>query len=104
MTIAPYTRCPCCSADCTMEGFNELAQICVCGWSGSYPEPLLWQPIETAPKDGTRILVWPYWSDGLPAEVKWRNMKRTAGRWEYGGLFCNANPTHWMPLPAAPNT
>jgi hypothetical protein len=62
-----------------------------------------WQPIETAPKDGRKILVWPYWSDGLPESVSWRDMKRTSGRWEGSGLFCTgASPTHWMPLPAPP--
>jgi hypothetical protein len=65
---------------------------------------MTWRPIETAPKDRTRILVWPYWGDNRPAEVQWREMKRTPGRWETtGGLVCpSANPTHWMPLPAPP--
>lgn len=63
-----------------------------------------WQPIETAPKDGTSILVWPYWSDEKPAQVQWRDMKRTPGRWEIStSYFCyGANPTHWMPLPEPP--
>lgn len=62
-----------------------------------------WLPIATAPKDGSRILVWPYWSDGLAAEVEWRTMKRTEGRWEAaGGLHCPIRPTHWMELPKPP--
>lgn len=63
-----------------------------------------WQPIDTAPKDGTRILVWPYWSDGIPAAVQWRTMKRVPGRWEvgFGHYAINANPTHWMQLPEPP--
>lgn len=63
-----------------------------------------WQPIETAPKDGTRILVWPYWSDGTPEVVKWVKMRRVPDRWEvHGGTFLNSQPTHWMPLPDPPN-
>lgn len=63
-----------------------------------------WMPIETAPKDGTDILVWPYWSDRQPAQVHWRDMKRTHGRWEITPSFycAGAVPKHWRPLPASP--
>lgn len=65
-----------------------------------------WLPIETAPKDGTRVILW----DG--EEV------RTGGcRWESwynewveavvpvgyeNGVSAVDNPTHWMPLPEPP--
>ncbi len=72
-----------------------------------------WQPIETAPKDGTRILLWPvkvHRKEKLTYEeiavigywYEWPN--------DAGGAWCGAtrsksiplNLTHWMPLPAAP--
>lgn len=74
-----------------------------------------WQPIETAPKDGTRVLLFrpsqypsatvvagnfdsdryaskprPYWTHDL--EILW---SRTEAR--------KCQPTHWMPLPKPPS-
>ena len=58
-----------------------------------------WQPIETAPMDGTRVLVFRMcWQES--AAVCWFN--RDTDEWiPVGGvMFCE--PTHWMPLPPAP--
>lgn len=61
-----------------------------------------WQPIETAPKDGTSILT--FVRDGvLPVDVgSFREdfdiPGNGAGTWRDDGR----EPTHWMPLPAAP--
>lgn len=61
-----------------------------------------WQPIETAPKDGTRLLLmWEPFS-GMSEHVE-------LGKWNvrngwvntYGHAF-SGSPTHFMPLPAAP--
>jgi len=79
-----------------------------------------WQPIETAPKDGTEILTIQmlegdyfkrqaimYWYLP-PAKYRWNltdddTMKRfpisPIGYWR-GEIYLN--PTHWMPLPNAP--
>lgn len=58
-----------------------------------------WQPIETAPKDGTVVLLyWPYWRDravlGYFIDYWQSNVAISSG----------PEPTHWMPLPAAPTT
>lgn len=62
-----------------------------------------WQPIETAPKDGTRILVFGPYCGGLPimATSKW--LPWTEDRVEKGCWYANGvAPTHWMPLPDPP--
>lgn len=59
-----------------------------------------WQPIETAPKDGTLILLWAFldWKDDLVPVCGW--YAQSAEMW-----LCHSawlNPTHWMPLPEPP--
>lgn len=60
-----------------------------------------WRPIGTAPKDGTRVLLWPVWSDGLPDAGWWEVRPRSSG-WVhvYGRVL--EKPTHWQPLPEPP--
>lgn len=63
----------------------------------------LWQPIETAPKDGTHILLYVKLDEPREKEVgidvgfyvTHRNDDFLA--WSYV-----ARPTHWMPLPSPP--
>ena len=78
-----------------------------------------WQPIETAPKDGTAVLLcWARSADGAP--IDWRQDPETAGvfvqvaSWWAGDgewiVYCSMvrdpslhfEPTHWMPLPPPP--
>lgn len=80
-----------------------------------------WQPIETAPRDGTWVMLAggacdedEGGSDGRPVVAQWTNYLngRTApnyGRWQFawydGGYYGAYNePTHWMPLPAPPES
>lgn len=89
-----------------------------------------WQPIETAPKDGTPILLWlnppletssacGYAVPGiLNVVVGWASDNWRRGvDWECGFceegaadtngsgpvLMLKVDPTHWMPLPASPS-
>ena len=55
-----------------------------------------WQPIETAPRDGTLVLAWHPWWMRADAVRCGRSGVWTAD----GHPVCE--PTHWMPLPAAP--
>ena len=65
-----------------------------------------WQPIETAPKDGTFIITYlpPRFVDeaGLTMIQRWKGTKLqwiTAGAPNRARLW---QPTHWMPLPSPP--
>ncbi|WP_176928754.1 DUF551 domain-containing protein [Variovorax sp. YR634] len=63
-----------------------------------------WQPIETAPKDGTSILL--YTSEGIIegywSHNDWEQSPCHATYDGCGGVAINCRPTHWMPLPAPP--
>lgn len=80
-----------------------------------------WQPIETAPRDGSRLLVYcpednyciaaiaiSYWAHS-PPNVSfiptgdphlWRREVQEHARFEVEGGW--ESPTHWMPLPEPP--
>lgn len=74
--------------------------------SPSVTPPDAWQPIETAPRDGSEILVGDFKEtdveDHCYGVVFWREGKWTDGlgpAWAWSGEFY---PTHWMPLPSPP--
>jgi hypothetical protein len=69
-----------------------------------------WQPIETAPRDGTPILLC-HWEDEYCLVGEWW----VHGWWSTGPfryapnqieirdpIFLDFEPTHWMPLPPPP--
>ena len=59
----------------------------------------MWQPIETAPKDGTRILAYCAGGD-------WQDVIYWEASWQGAPFWCSdrtkTDPTHWMPLPEPP--
>lgn len=64
-------------------------------------EAMEWQPVETAPKDGTRILASdPEWNAGVVVVARWWD-----GAFHVGDLPGDEiYPRHWMPLPPPPGT
>jgi hypothetical protein len=76
-----------------------------------------WQPIETAPKDGTIVLLWAatedQWDDydcgdeplRRGAQVGRASTMQPGLWWMTGGVLKELHsPTHWMPLPTPPRT
>jgi hypothetical protein len=70
-----------------------------------------WQAIETAPKDGTRILLFipgvgveiGYWLD--TETVRYGKVEYSTKKWTWNADlfgFKTAQPAHWMPLPKPP--
>jgi len=76
-----------------------------------------WQPIETAPKDGTTVLLW--WRSEFAGDVvdwwacgEWKVFGDGSKGWigesfytsepDFWTRLIAARPTHWMPLPSPP--
>lgn len=70
-------------------------------------QPLLdergWRPIESAPKDGTVILLHGTYKDGSGqcSVALWSDGHGWVDDVDFDPLW-HQNPTHWMPLPEAP--
>lgn len=61
-----------------------------------------WQPIETAPNDGTPFLVWlpvPQLNSNFQVAIFRPNVKLIGGRFAFDA---SCEPTHWIPLPEPP--
>lgn len=62
-----------------------------------------WQPIETAPKDGTLILLYPKDGDGIISIGRWMTMRGGNSIWAAGGGWFEPDEvSHWLPLPKPP--
>jgi hypothetical protein len=73
----------------------------------------MWQPIETAPKDGTRVLIYVPYDDGdgevylasFGYDVGYGNGPSWQPEYAEVAMFNSPDdrqPTHWMPLPDPP--
>jgi hypothetical protein len=65
-----------------------------------------WQPIETAPKDGTRVLVCDTGIDRWVCSARAVSVGADSHEvvWlDDADSFIDEQPTHWMPLPTPPN-
>lgn len=62
-----------------------------------------WKPIETAPKDGSRVLTYRYGFRESMAVAWFNNSGCGVERWVPVNGSAWPDPTHWMPLPAPPS-
>lgn len=93
--------------DCTYAQFHEKKQDCP-HWKpikfATPPQPDdvrdAWQPIETAPKDGTAVLGMLIGSN-IPPPMRFMSGGWVIS-WDHHRLSEWDGPTHWMPLPEAP--
>lgn len=72
-----------------------------------------WQPIETAPKDGTAVLVKSSEHPEYGEQVLWFDVSNLGWAGMYPGIagwidmfwdLAAPQPTHWMPLPPSTGT
>lgn len=89
---------------------NQYANLeiqCSCGniLCMSVENKSQWQPIETAPKDGTKVLLLQKCADNVNyyAEAGWFRARRAGyDGWAYYSDEIDITPTHWMKLPDPP--
>jgi hypothetical protein len=98
---------PCIFGNCITSSapLNQWCNRCLLRAAGA-AERGVWQPIETAPKDGTRVLLW----NGYRRSYCWFNSYADGSSgWHRQNLLGepmgmrDMDPdTHWQPLPAPP--
>jgi hypothetical protein len=61
-----------------------------------------WRPIDTAPRDGTFLLLFAASGDAVSAICPFQVARWTHDSWESEDSRLIERPTHWMPLPPPP--
>lgn len=102
----------CTSCGCRLETGEEWDHGRL--WNAREPVTPEWQPIESAPRDGTRIDVWCRDVDD-PSSKGWRECAATWDSQVFGGgawvagrgavhrlEWMGVKATHWMPIPGSP--
>jgi hypothetical protein len=83
---------------------QEIWNAAICSWRDLHPQATepAWRPIETAPKDGSEILL--AHPDGSMVVGWWceNGLHGRVSGWSDGDDFAMTWPSHWMPIPAAP--
>lgn len=89
----PGDKCIGCGVD-WVDRFKDESEL-----RATVPPSVGWNPMETAPKDGRRVLAWcSEWTG--PMSVQYYGDYWST---EYGVLY-KYQPTHWVPMPAPPST
>ena len=88
----------CVTCDCIVVEVRESPK----GTRG--PSPVGWKPINSAPRSGPFLAFAPDEPGNVPKGFMW-----VCGGWDHGfgrwrGEATYPTPTHWMPLPDAPNS
>jgi hypothetical protein len=79
-------------------------------WSNTAPQPGAWRPIETAPKDGTAVILCGRYNDVSIAAwhgngwwIEADGRRAIESQSDFGtGYMTFDLPTHWMPVPTPP--
>lgn len=81
-----------------LESLDRQVQVASAASSG-------WQPVDTAPRDGTPILVWAEWNNAPAghAIVEWVQRRKEWKRVGATRSIASGIVMHWMPLPSGPS-
>jgi uncharacterized small protein (DUF1192 family) len=97
------------------EAFSELYSEAERSRAALSPQPVTkpamgggWMPIDTVPKDGTEVFIYPHkrvskWVEG---EEAFGDVSGLSGSWDddFDAYWVLQGVTHWMPLPTPPST
>lgn len=83
-------------ADTLSASLRRQHEVMYPGAALSPAAPKDWRPIETAPRDGTFILIW-------CDEVYKARFDKVCELWFFDVDGCAVDPSHWRPLPTGPS-